>query len=324
MSRPIRIEFPGAYYHVMNRGRRSEEIFYDMADYITFLELLIKAINLWNVNIISYTLMPNHYHLLIHTPSGNLSRFMRHVNGVYTQRFNKNHETEGQLFKGRYKSILVERDSYLLQLVKYIHKNSVRAKLVSDINEFRWCSHHAYLSDKIRWRWVRKEFVLSMLAETKNRQKKEYLKFINEVDRDEIFKVFNKSKWPTVLGSEKFKTHLKEKFSKQKIDEEIPESFELLPETSIIKSTVCSYFQVKEEVLYISRRGYFNEPRNIALYLTRILRKDTLSMIGSSYNLKRYSSVSSIVNKMEKLMKEDKSIRKKVAHITGLICKGQT
>ena len=108
MSRPLRIEYPGAWYHIMNKGRRSEKVFLESDDYQRFIDLMIEASELWSVNIPAFSLMPNHYHMLINTPLGNLSRFMRHINGVYTQRFNKAHELEGQLFKGRYKSILVK------------------------------------------------------------------------------------------------------------------------------------------------------------------------------------------------------------------------
>ena len=128
MSRPLRIEYEGAWYHVMNRGRRSDRIFDGQHDYQMFIELLKDAIELWDVRISAYCLMPNHYHLLIHTPKGNLSRSMRHINGVYTQRFNRTHGFDGQLFRGRYKSIIVDGDSYLLQLVRYIHRNPVTGR----------------------------------------------------------------------------------------------------------------------------------------------------------------------------------------------------
>ena len=127
MSRPLRIEYPDAWYHVMNRGRRSEEIFLGKEDYKTFIELLEESVELWNVRVSAYCLMTNHYHLLIQTPEANLSRCMRHINGVYTQRFNKRHHLDGQLFRGRYKSMLVDADSYLLQLVRYIHRSNTYA-----------------------------------------------------------------------------------------------------------------------------------------------------------------------------------------------------
>jgi len=128
MSRPLRIEYSGAWYHVMNRGRRREKIYYDKKDYEQFLKVLEETSSLFSVEIHAYTLMPNHYHLLIRTPKGNLSRGMRHINGVYTQRFNNKYKIDGSLFRGRYKSILVEEESYLLELVRYIHRNAYKAK----------------------------------------------------------------------------------------------------------------------------------------------------------------------------------------------------
>jgi REP-associated tyrosine transposase len=123
MSRPIRIAYPGAWYHVMNRGRRAEDIYLDKKDDNAFVERLKETSQAWNIRMAAYCLMPNHYHMLVHTPEGNISRAMRPINGIYTYRFNSRHHVDGQLFRGRYKSILVNGDSHLLQLVRYIHRN---------------------------------------------------------------------------------------------------------------------------------------------------------------------------------------------------------
>ena len=156
MSRPLRIEYPGAWYHVMNRGRRGEEIYTERNDYRLFIDLLKESAELFNIRIAAYCLMPNHYHLLIQTPDGNLSRCMRQINGIYAQRFNRVHNYDGQLFTGRYKSILVEVDSYLLQLLRYIHNNPLRAGLSDDLSAYEWSSHQGYLSDAKRWDWLYK------------------------------------------------------------------------------------------------------------------------------------------------------------------------
>ena len=146
MSRPLRIEYPGAWYHVMNHGRRAEKIFVNKEDCEAFIELLIESAEMWNVRIAAYCLLSNHYHILLQTPDANLSRLMRHVDGVYTQYFNRVHQSEGQLFRGRYKSILVDAESYLLQLVRYIHKNPLNAGLVNELWKYTWSSHRGYLS----------------------------------------------------------------------------------------------------------------------------------------------------------------------------------
>ena len=136
MSRPLRIEFPDAWYHVMNRGRRGEDIFSDKQDYMRFMELLKETSEMWNIRIAAFCLMPNHYHMLIQTPEANISRSMRHLNGVYTQRYNSRHKCDGQLFRGRYKSILIDSDSYLLQAVRYIHRNPLKSGLADTLDAY--------------------------------------------------------------------------------------------------------------------------------------------------------------------------------------------
>ena len=122
-----------------------------------FIDLLIEISEMWNVNIAAYCLMKNHYHILLQTPDGNISRCMRHLNSVYTQRYNRKHGLDGQLFRGRYKSILVCNDSHLLQLVRYIHKNPVKAGLVKDITDYEWSSYKGYLSYAKKWNWLHKD-----------------------------------------------------------------------------------------------------------------------------------------------------------------------
>ena len=115
----------------MNRGRRAERIYNDQNDYEMFIELLKEASESWRIRVSAYCLMPNHYHLLVQTPEANISRSMRHINGVYTQRFNRRHGFEGQLFRGRYKSIVIYADSYLLQLARYIPRNPIKAGIAT-------------------------------------------------------------------------------------------------------------------------------------------------------------------------------------------------
>jgi len=325
MSRPLRIEYPGAWYHVMNRGRRSEKIFLDKNDYKTFIDLLIEACELWNVYISAYSLMPNHYHLLINTPEGNQSRFMRHINGVYTQRFNKSHIMEGQLFKGRYKSILVGGDSYLLQLVRYIHRNSLRAKIVKEIDDFQWSSHQAYVSTSKGWDWLRKDLILSIFSENKKERIKEYWHYISQKDKNELIQILERKKLPTILGRDEFIFTIKEKYYQLKKNKEIPESYSLSPGYEVIKEAVCRYYRIDKEELQKSKRNKINLPRNIAIYITRNLRRDTLDKIGLEFSLNRYSSVSSVLNRTKELIKRDKRLQRIVEEIIKTIVnKGQS
>ena len=115
MARPLRIEYENAWYHVMNRGRQGQKIYRSNDDYRYYISIVQETIKMWDLRIAAYCLMPNHYHLLVQTPQGNLSRCMRHINGLYTQYYNRAYNKDGQLFKGRYKSILIDADSYLLE-----------------------------------------------------------------------------------------------------------------------------------------------------------------------------------------------------------------
>jgi len=145
MSRPLRIQYPGAVYHIMNRGRVRQPTFVDETDYRAFLETLAEAHGLWGIEVFAYCLIGNHYHLCLRTPRENLSRIMRHVDGIYTQRFNRRHRRDGTLFRGRYKGILIDADEYLAAVVRYIHLNAVAAGLVKMPEAYRWASHQYYL-----------------------------------------------------------------------------------------------------------------------------------------------------------------------------------
>ncbi len=127
MTRPLRIEYEGAWYHAMNRGRAREVIFPDDVAYAAFLTTLAEAVARFRIEVHAYCLMPNHYHLLIRTPHANLSRAMRQIDGLYTQRHNQLAGTDGPLFRGRYKAIVVDADAYLLNVSRYIHCNPVEA-----------------------------------------------------------------------------------------------------------------------------------------------------------------------------------------------------
>ena len=130
MSRPLRIEFPGAVYHVTSRGDRRESIYRDDVDRQGQLDILDQALGRFDAQALAYCQMGNHFHLVLHTRLANLSRLMRHLNGVYTQAFNRRHGLAGHLFQGRFKAILVDSDAYLLELARYIVLNPVRAKMV--------------------------------------------------------------------------------------------------------------------------------------------------------------------------------------------------
>ena len=315
MSRPLRIEYPDAWYHVMNRGRHGESVFRKQDDYHIFIELLKETVDMWNLRVGAYCLIPNHYHLLIQTPDANLSRCMRHLNGVYTQRFNRNHLFDGQLFRGRYKAILVEGDSYLLELVRYVHRNPFAAGLVKVIDKYPWSSHQGYLSDAKKWNWLYKDFILSLFSNEKAVSRKIYKDFVSKEIPEEINRIFSRKNLPSALGSKNFLNWVKDSFFLRKRHKEVPESKSLSPDAERIKEEVCRSYGVSRDALYISRRGISNEPRNVAIYLLRTLRGDNLEEIGRDFNINRFSSASSVVERMKGRVSKNRQLRKRVEEI---------
>ena len=259
MARPLRIEYPGAWYHIMNRGRRGEDIFADDHDYKMFTDLLCETSEMWDVRIVAYCLMPNHYHMLVQTPNANISRSMRHLSGVYTQRYNSRHKYDGQLFRGRYKSILIDTDNYLLQAVRYIHRNPLRAGLVEKIDAYKWSSHQGYLSIARKWDWLYKNYILSILSRNRNDWLWNYRRWVAVDEEDEVSQKISGVKWPVCLGPQEFIDRIKEKYGSGKINKEIPSSRELLPDKKRIVDEVCRYYRVKDVELIKVRRGRRND-----------------------------------------------------------------
>jgi len=148
MTRPLRIEFPGALYHITSRGNAKQIIFFDEEDFTDFLTVLGQVAKRYHLILHSYCLMPNHYHLLIETPEGNLARGMRQLNGTFTQHSNKRHQRVGHILQGRYKSILIDKENYLLELSRYIVLNPVRANLVSDPKDWPWSAYSQLIGFK--------------------------------------------------------------------------------------------------------------------------------------------------------------------------------
>ena len=144
MARPLRIEFPGALYHVTSRGDRREDIFVDDADRARLLAVVAQGMARFDAQVLAYCLMGNHYHFVLHTRQGNLSALMRHLNGVYTQAFNRRHGKVGHLFQGRFKAVLVDREAYLLEVCRYVELNPVRAGMVAQPGDWPWSSYRAH------------------------------------------------------------------------------------------------------------------------------------------------------------------------------------
>ena len=327
MARPLRIEYPDAWYHVMNRGANRNRIFSKSDDYELFINVLKEACGLFNVYISAYCLMSNHYHIVVHTPEGNLSRFMRHVNGVYTQRYNIKHKRDGTLFRGRYKAILIQAEEYLTHIVKYVHQNPLNAKMINDLNNYKWSSHPFYLKGKSDGEWLDINNLLACFSSRKKKAIIMYKEFM-DIDLDgEIIKFYSKKTQSSIFGNNVFVEMIKEKFVKSdKMSTlEIKEKRVILGEgkVKIINKTICNEFKIKESLLYQSKRGVVNVPRLFAISLSRELSGLSFSEIARKYKIKSYKTIASSNFRLKERMKKNRRIKKQYAKLRDTCSQGE-
>ena len=315
MSRPLRIEYPNAFYHVMNRGASRQPVYLVDDDYEIFLEVVKECCRFFGIRIISYCLMPNHYHLLIQTPKANLSRAMRHLNGVYTQRFNRYHKKDGPLFRGRYKAVLVQEDEYLTHLIRYIHLNPIQANLSEDLLKYKWTSHRAYLKGQDQAPWLHVRLGLAFFSNKLEQALKSYGEFMKSGVDPKTAAFYGKKKHSPVLGDPDFLERIKEKYilADRKLSTEIPErrclqgqkkAHEIINETAKV-------FQRPLDELYSSKRGQSNHARLVAVTLTRDLSGLKLSEIARIFKMGSYKSIGSSCYRLKAQLLKEPDLKKR-------------
>ena len=313
MSRPLRIEFPGAYYHVINRGLSRLAIFKTEEDRHSFLDLLGEVHNRWGLKIQTYCLMNNHYHLCVQTPHGGLSRIMRHVDGVYTQRFNRKYKRDGPLFRGRYKAIVVEKDLYLLEVARYIHQNPIHAGLVTPSEDYVWSSLRYYRKDISKPSWLDRDTLLGFF----NGKRERLLAYMEAEPDQEMEDCYGLKRTAPVRGSERFKNWIRVKGYARAKGREIPEARYLAVKLEDCVKAVAAIYGVNENVIRAGRRGSLNEPRQMAMYACREIGGHAHGQIAEAMGLESYSTVSSVCATMKKLMIENRYLKKRLHQIRG-------
>jgi putative transposase len=180
MARPLRLEFSGAIYHLTSRGNARQKVFFSDADRELFLATLAGVVSRYGWICHGYCLMANHYHLLIETPKANLSIGMRQLNGIYTQSFNRRHKRVGHLFQGRFKAILVERESHLLELCRYIVRNPLRVKGGASAQSWKWSSYRATAGLARVPEFLSTDWILAQFGKKRARAQKQYRAFVRD------------------------------------------------------------------------------------------------------------------------------------------------
>lgn len=297
MARALRILFPGAYYHVTCRGNDRRAIFSDDRDREAFLEKLRGSLAVYRVELHAYVLMSNHFHLMVSTPRGNLSEFMRHFNVSYTSLYNRRHKRVGHLYQGRYKAILIDQDSYLLELSRYVHLNPVRIgphqgnpiqEQIRELEKYRWSSYPGYGDGKKKQSWVRYDSVLGQIGESRAK----YRQFVVEGIRRGYTTPWEDVTGQVVLGEQDFVERVKHRLDKPGSKREQPSVRQLeakAPEA--VFRAVVRYFGMEEKRLTGKRTG-FRDERAIAMEMIYRYSGISQAEIGKMFSGLDYTAVS--------------------------------
>lgn len=299
MARPLRIEFPDACYHVSNIGLENQKIFPSPKYFEAFLEGLDETCFRLNVQVHAYCLLKDRYHLLIKTPEANLSRFMRQVDGLYTQNFQRLKKSKGSLFKGRYKAVLVQPEKHLLALSRYIHLGVKK----SELDSWSWSSYGAYLGKSKAPGWLVRDEVLGQLIGSGAKRLAEFVRFTEAGVDEETARFYGKKNLSSIMGDEKFKKTARARRSVAPTrGTSRNTNAKWRPSCKLIISAVAKQFKVAEESIYTAARGpgSKNVPRWVAMYLCQELSAVTLQAIAKLFKLKRYGTVSTTVGKLKK------------------------
>lgn len=304
----------------MNRGAGHKMIFYQDAHRFLFLELLRDIVEMFKVEIHAYCLMGNHYHLLVKTPNGNLGRAMRHLNGVYTQRHNRSIGTDGPLFRGRYKAILIDADAYLLNISRYIHCNPVEAGLVKKAEHYAWSSYRAFIGQDISPQWLTRTNTLNMIGQ-RNREKR-YQIFVEADIDSETAEFYHKKKLAPIFGHELFVRRVREGI---KPHSEQPDSRACLQDitTKDILRATAQVFEADEALILttLRGRGRQNVARAAALYVARRMAGKSLNEIAAEFGMHHYGSVSGAISRFANSMNGNAELSRKVAQAIKIINK---
>lgn len=309
MGRPLRIEYPGALYHITSRGNERKSIFLDDENRTRFLEILREYHDRYGILIHSYVLMGNHYHLILETPQGNLLKVMHGINGRYTGYFNRRYERSGHLFQGRYKGILVDKDAYLIQLSRYVHLNPVRARIVARPEQYKWSSYSGYMGKEKESGWVEHAWVLSKFGSDAKAAKKKYSAYVEEGIKGEIGTPYKDLHGQVVLGGEDFIKKVKKMLRGKSLSREIVErkrlSEQLLP--SEIITEVARVFGIEEKA--IRERGCRdNMGRKVSMYFVQRYTGLSNEEIGKLFGGIHFSAVSKASAGVREGMTHDKRL----------------
>lgn len=319
MTRPLRMEFKDAFYHILSRGNDGRNIFLDDDDYRIFLDILEIMSARFDVDILAYVLMCDHYHLLVRTNQPNLSKSMQWAGSTYSRRFNLKHLRRGHLFEGRFKSFIVQNDNYLTELSCYIHCNPLRAGLVEQLTDYRWSSYHDYRCKGTRTDWLKKDLILAQCGGKD--PVGVYCKRVQKYSKEDAG-LFDDLRHGLFLGTRQHLDRIGKKYLNQKPDPELSQLNRVVKDKDPVKSLeyAAKAFDFDLEKLRRSKRAPKEDIRNrdILLCFLKDTGLYTNQQIGDLFNL-TYSAVSRRASNVKSDMKKQTSLRRKYASIQSRI-----
>ncbi|MCM8813098.1 MAG: transposase [Candidatus Omnitrophica bacterium] len=307
MARPLRLQGENCFYHITNRGAERKKIFISERDYAKFLEYCGNAIDTYRCYVHAYCLMSNHYHLIIETSRANLSQVMQYVNGAYTVYFNRQRKKCGHVFQGRYKSLLIEKESYFLELTRYIHLNPVRAKIVDKPEGYRWSSYTAYV-DKEQPSIIDREKVSGYLG----LNGAEYRRFVLD-GLGEGNNPLKQARGGMILGSKEFIEDQIKKLESMRSKYNVSNRRQLMRDIEPAEILKVISQETGKEVGELQKRSRGQRLRKIAIYVLRRTTAQSNEQIGAVFGIGN-SAVSKVVREVEELRGNDKEVGE-------LICK---
>src|SRR5208337_1532362 len=267
MARPVRIEYEGACYHVTTRGNERGKIFFTETDYEKMKDYLKEAQDKYGYLLHSYIFMTNHYHLIVETPQSNLHDIMHYINSSYTTYINRKRGRAGHLFQGRYKAILIDKDTYLLELSRYLHLNPVRARIVARPEEYPHSSYRSYIS-KTTKDIVQRDLILEMISRRRKEGQRAYKEYVERSIGEEHESPFKNIYAGVILGSQAFIKQTLERLTGELFDREhVTHKKELKAShtSDTIIDTLCTHCKITAEEIFRNNTHW----RDIAIYLIK-------------------------------------------------------
>ena len=314
MARPWRIQYEGAYYHVLSRGNERKDIFIDDGDRELFLDTLGEAAERLNLDVFAFVLMDNHYHLLLRTNLRNLSKAMQWLGLTYARRLNNRLKRSGHLFQGRFKSMLVENDAYMMELSCYIHRNPLRAGLVRRLVDYRWSSYPVYAYGKKGPEWLQTDLILSFFEGGNKHQgyREKVQNYAGEESR-----LWEDFRHGVILGSERFVEKIRSLRAGAVPPKEVPQRRKVLasidPTEAVRKSSALLGREMEEYSAGNRLRGEVKKDRDVmiyALWKTGLFKNE---QIGRLFGIS-YSAVSHVIADVKR-NKKDPAVRSKFGKI---------